>query len=76
MHVQRSPLTSAADIGRLVRETRKRQGLTQTDLAVASGTGVRFVVDVEKGKETAQLGKVLRVLKMLGLVLEARGSDA
>jgi len=76
MHVQRSPLTSAADIGRLVRETRKRQGLTQTDLAVASGTGVRFVVDVEKGKETAHLGKVLRVLKMLGLVLEARGSDA
>lgn len=76
MHVRRSPLTSAADIGRLVRETRRRQGLTQTDLAVASGTGVRFVVDVEKGKETAQVGKVLRVLKMLGLFLEARGSDA
>ena len=76
MDAQRTPLTSAADVGRLVRETRKRQGLTQTDLAVASGTGVRFVVDVEKGKETVQLGKVLRVLKMLGLVLAASGSDA
>ncbi|MCA9317424.1 MAG: helix-turn-helix transcriptional regulator [Planctomycetota bacterium] len=76
MDAQRTPLTSAADVGRLVRETRKHQGLTQTDLAVASGTGVRFVVDVEKGKETVQLGKVLRVLKMLGLVLAASGSDA
>lgn len=76
MDAQRTPLTSAADVGRLVRETRKRQGLTQTDLAVASGTGVRFVVDVEKGKETVQLGKALRVLKMLGLVLAAGGSDA
>ena len=76
MDAQRTPLTSAADVGRLVRDTRKRQGLTQTDLAVASGTGVRFVVDVEKGKETVQLGKVLRVLKMLGLVLAASGSDA
>lgn len=76
MDAQRTPLASAADVGRLVRETRKRQGLTQTDLAVASGTGVRFVVDVEKGKETVQLGKVLRVLKMLGLVLAASGSDA
>ena len=37
---------------------------------------MRFVVDVEKGKETVQLGKVLRVLKMLGLVLAASGSDA
>jgi hypothetical protein len=36
-------------------------------LALTSGTGLRFVIDLEKGKETCQIGKVLTVLQTLGI---------
>jgi predicted transcriptional regulator len=42
-------------------------GVTQKDLAMTSGTGLRFVIDLEKGKETCQIGKVLTVLNTLGI---------
>ncbi len=54
-------------IGRIIRENRKRLGVTQKDLALTSGTGLRFVIDLEKGKETCQIGKVLTVLQTLGI---------
>jgi HTH-type transcriptional regulator / antitoxin HipB len=63
------------DLARLIRAQRKKQKLTQSELAGASGTGLRFIVDAEKGKPTLQLGKLLRVLHMLGLSLAARGGD-
>lgn len=53
-------------LGKLVREERKAQGLRQQELAAASGVGVRFIVDLEAGKPTLQLGKVLQVLATLG----------
>ncbi|MBR0198331.1 MAG: helix-turn-helix transcriptional regulator [Kiritimatiellae bacterium] len=55
------------DIAKIVQLERKRQGMTQPDLAAACGTGVRFIVDLERGKETCQIGKVLLVLRMLGI---------
>jgi HTH-type transcriptional regulator / antitoxin HipB len=54
-------------LGDLVRETRKLLGVTQRDLALTSGTGLRFVIDLEKGKPTCQLGKALTVLNTLGI---------
>ena len=54
-------------IGQMIRESRKRLGVTQKDLALTSGTGLRFVIDLEKGKETCQIGKVLTVLQTLGI---------
>ncbi|WP_082005922.1 type II toxin-antitoxin system Y4mF family antitoxin [Ensifer sp. ZNC0028] len=57
---------TSADIGALVRTTRKEQNLRQDELAGVSGVGVRFIVDLEAGKPTAQVGKVLQVLRMLG----------
>ena len=45
---------SAKEIGRTIRETRRRLGVTQKALALTSGTGLRFIIDLEKGKETAQ----------------------
>jgi HTH-type transcriptional regulator/antitoxin HipB len=57
------------DIGKLVRETRKGLGVTQKDLALASGTGLRFIIELEKGKETAEIGKVLSILQTLGIQL-------
>ena len=58
---------TAKEIGEIIKKSRKQQGLTQPQLAMACGTGVRFIVDVESGKETCQIGKVLNVIQMLGL---------
>jgi y4mF family transcriptional regulator len=57
------------DIGKLIRETRKGLGVTQKALALTSGTGLRFIVELEKGKETAEIGKVLTILHTLGIQL-------
>ena len=57
-------------IGELVRNTRKAMGVTQKNLALTSGTGLRFIIDLEKGKTTCQLGKVLTVLHTLGVKTE------
>lgn len=60
-------INSIKELGNLIKTIRKAQGLTQTDLAAAAGVGIRFIVDLENGKETAQLGKALNILMMLGL---------
>jgi HTH-type transcriptional regulator / antitoxin HipB len=52
---------------RLIRERRKALGLTQVETARLAGCDASFIGDLEKGKPTAQLGKVLDVLKVLGL---------
>jgi y4mF family transcriptional regulator len=57
-------------IGKLVKKARKNLGLTQKDLALTSGTGLRFIIDLEGGKPTCQLKKVLTVLHTLGIRLE------
>lgn len=57
-------------IGTLVREARKNLGVTQRDLALTSGTGLRFIIELEKGKPTCQMGKVLIVLQTLGIQVE------
>jgi y4mF family transcriptional regulator len=61
---------SSAELGELVRAMRRSQGLLQTDLAGLSGRGNRFVVDLERGKPTLQLQKVLDVLDLLGLEVQ------
>ena len=55
------------DIGRIVRETRKELKVTQKDLALTSGTGLRFVIELEKGKPTCEIGKALTVVQTLGI---------
>ena len=58
-----------AQIGQLIRRTRRAQRLRQDQLAGAAGVGVRFLVELEAGKATAQLGKALAVLAALGCTL-------
>lgn len=58
---------SPKDIGTMARETRRKLGVTQKALALTSGTGLRFIIDLEKGKETCEIGKVLTVLHTLGI---------
>lgn len=62
-------ITTSIEIGNLIKKARKDQQMTQTELAAASGVGVRFIVDIEKGKETCEIGKTLNVLRMLGITL-------
>ena len=57
-------------IGQLVRKARKVLGVTQKDLALTSGTGLRFIIELEQGKPTCQLGKVLIVLHTVGISMQ------
>lgn len=60
---------ATSDIGDLIRRIRRQLGLTQKDLALTSGTGLRFIIELEKGKPTCQIGKTLMVLQNLGIAL-------
>lgn len=62
-------------IGKLIKSTRKKLGVTQRDLALTSGTGLRFIIELEHGKPTCQLEKVLTVLKTLGLKFEIKSRN-
>jgi transcriptional regulator with XRE-family HTH domain len=73
MHV---PISSAADLGHVVRATRKAQGLRLDDAAAFAGVGPVFAGDVERGKPTVQLGRVLRLLEQLGLKVIIDAPDA
>ncbi len=55
------------EIGTIIRRTRKGQGLRQVELAAAANVGVRFLIEMESGKTSAQLGKTLAVLEALGI---------
>ena len=66
---------TTTQIGELVKDTRTGMHVTQQSLAMAAGTGLRFIIDLEKGKPTCEFGKVLEVLNTLGIsiVLTPRG---
>lgn len=67
-------IEDAATFGEAIRQQRRRLKVTQKDLAMASGSGLRFIVDLEKGKPTCQLGKALEIVRVLGMKLEIHGS--
>ena len=56
-------------LGKIIRDMRKKEQLTQAELAGLAGTGIRFISELERGKETCELGKTLTILNMLGLSL-------
>jgi HTH-type transcriptional regulator / antitoxin HipB len=66
-------IDTPAALGLDLRAARKQLALTQTQLAHAAGVGVRFIVDLEAGKPTAQLGKTLQVLRCMGGSLQLGG---
>jgi HTH-type transcriptional regulator/antitoxin HipB len=68
-------ITSPQSLGTALRLTRKRLGLTQADLALAAGVGLRFIVELEGGKPTVRLEQVLRVVDALGGSLSLTGLD-
>ncbi|MBF2714311.1 helix-turn-helix domain-containing protein [Agrobacterium vitis] len=56
-------------LGILIRQERKQQGLTQEQLAGVIGVGVRFLRELEAGKESCQIGRAMQVLAGLGLIV-------
>ena|SRR5262245_21641920 len=70
-------LEAAHAFGSLVRSRRKALRMRQDQLALASGVGRRFVIDLEAGKPSCQLGRSLLVAKALGLdLINMFASDA
>ena len=63
-------MKTSKEIGKTIRSVRKNLGITQMGLAMTCGTGTRFIIDLEKGKETCQIGKVLKVIDTLGIKIE------
>ncbi len=55
------------EIGEFVKKRRKEAGLTQEEFAIRSGLGLRFVRELEQGKETVRLDKVNQALRMFGM---------
>jgi HTH-type transcriptional regulator/antitoxin HipB len=63
------------DLGKLVRQKRKHHNLTQVELAGLSDVGSRFLVELEQGKATIEIGKALQVMRMLGISLTTETKD-
>ena len=53
-------------IAEYVKTERKKTGLTQEEFALRSGLGLRFVRELEQGKETVRMDKVNQALAMFG----------
>lgn len=68
----------SAALGQLIRTERKPQQLTQEQLAGIAGVGVRFVRELESGKESCRIGLALTVLQTLGLTVSitSRGASS
>jgi y4mF family transcriptional regulator len=68
-------IETASCLGETIKTVRKKQKLTQAQLAASCGVGVRFIQELEGGKESCHLGKTLTVLQALGLTVYTTDSD-
>ena len=66
---------TAVDLGAVIRERRRKRGLSQAKLARQVGVGREWIIEVEKGKSAAPLKLLLRTLRALGLALYAQPAD-
>lgn len=73
--LQESIVKSTVDLGDLVRGRRRLLALKQLDVAGLGNTGNRFIIDLERGKPTVQMQKVLDVLDLLGLEVVVRAKS-
>ena len=65
-------IESSAVLGSLIRRERKAQGLTQTELAALTGVGIRFLRELELGKENCRIGLAFQVMAALGLRIDVK----
>jgi y4mF family transcriptional regulator len=72
MNDKKTPYGKISDpgqLGALIRRVRKAQGITQEELSGLAGVGPRLIGEIERGKPTAEIGKVFQLLASLGLDL-------
>ena len=65
-------ITNSVELGTAIRAERKRLKVTQKELAMAAGTGLRFLIELERGKPTSRIEGVFKVLQALGIKLAVR----
>ena len=68
--------TSLKQLGKLIKSERKNRSLTQTQLGEITNTSINFISQVEAGKTTAHIGKVFRVMQILGIELHCKRGPA
>ena len=68
-------VANARALGELLRKKRKAQHLTQSQVAEYAGVSIKFISEVERGKETAEIGKIFHLLQTLGIDLIADTRD-
>ncbi len=66
---------SMTDIADIVRRERKRQGATQVELSQLANVGIRFLRDVEDGKQSVHFDKLMRILSALGISVDIRTNE-
>lgn len=69
-------IRTPSDLGALIRERRIKFGLDQLSLAKRAGTSRKWLIEAENGKPRAEIGLILRTLKVLGVSLAASGTVA
>lgn len=67
---------SSKELGDYIRRVRKAVGMTQRELAGAAGVGVRFIIELENGKPTCEIGRALYVLSMLGIKVDVNAPSS
>ena len=60
-------IRNTKELGEAIKQTRKELGYTQSDISQRTGLSESFISDIENGKETAEIGKVLLLINLLGL---------
>jgi transcriptional regulator with XRE-family HTH domain len=70
-------IKTTAEFGKIIRAFRKGQNLTLEKVAGLTGLSIRFLSELERGKETAELGKALEILNKIGLeiIIQPRGHE-
>ena len=62
-------VTNSKELGEVIRSERKRLKVTQRELAMTAGVGLRYLIELERGKSTARMEGVFKVLQVLGMKL-------
>lgn len=70
-------IKNSVELGTVIRAERKRLKVTQKELAMTAGTGLRFLIELERGKPTVRMDGVLKVLQVLGakLIIGTTGAN-
>lgn len=63
-------INNIEELGKLIKNTRKAQKLTQKDLALVAGMSVRLIVELEKGKRGVSIESIIKLCSLLGMKID------